>query len=127
MAVNGDTVLLYVDISATPTLLGSQRGLNIEESADAIDISDKDDEETKLLAGRISGRIRLTHLFVAADTAYLELQAALRAQTLVTVYRYEGGSQIEQISGVVTNISGDFPDNGAAEVTVEIATSGAWS
>lgn len=126
-AVNGTDVLLLAAVGGTPTVVGSQRGVTFEETSENIDVSSKEQREMRVLAGRYSSTVSLEHLYVPSDTAYLALRDANRSGEFITIRRSEFGSPFEECSCIVTSLSGDFPDQGEAVVSVEVMVDGAWA
>ena len=126
-AVNGTDVLLLADVGGSPTVVGSQRGVTFEETSENIDVSSKEQREMRVLSGRYSSTVSLEHLYVPTDTAYLALRDANRNGTFITIRRNEFGSSFEECSAIVTSLSGEFPDQGEAVISLELMVDGAWS
>lgn len=126
-ATNGTSILLYVEVSGTPTVVGSQRGVTFEETSEEIDVSSKESRATRVLSGRYASSVSLEHLYVPSDTAYMELKSANRNGTCITIRRNEFGSAFEEANAIVTSISGDFPDQGEAVISVDLMIDGEWS
>lgn len=125
-ATNGTDVLLLADVAGTPTIVGSQRGVTFEETTETIDTSSKDSRAMRVKPGRYASTVSLEHLYVPSDTAYLALRDANRNGTPITITRREFGLNFEESCAVVTSISGDFPDQGEAVISVEVQIDGFW-
>ncbi len=128
MAINGTAVLILADIGgATFNIVGSQRDATMDETAGVIDISSKDQRERKVLSGRYESNISMEELYVPTDAAYLALLASMRNGTIVAIRRRESGTDKEEADAIVTSISRDFPDQGEATISIELAIDGAWT
>lgn len=126
-AVNGTDVILEVDVSGIATAVGSQRGMTIEETTEVIDTSSKDSRAMRGLPGRYASTVSLEHLYVPTDGAYGALKKANRDGTIIQITRKELGADFEQSCAVVTSMSGDFPDQGEAVISVELQVDGEWA
>jgi hypothetical protein len=126
MATNGTAVLLWANVSATPTLIGGQRDLSISEATETIDFSTKGAREQVVQGGRYSSEVTLDALWIAADAAYGELLARLRDGELVTIRTKVSAANDEEATGIVTSVDRSYPDQGASVVSVTIAISGSW-
>jgi TP901-1 family phage major tail protein len=126
-ATNGTDVLLLADVGGSPTVVGSQRGVTFEETSENIDVSSKEQREMRVLSGRYSSTVSLEHLYVPDDTSYLALRDANRNGTFITIRRQEFSSPFEECSAIVTSLSGEFPDQGEAVISIELMVDGAWS
>lgn len=128
---NGSNLLILANVGtpASPAyqVVGSQRDATIEESDAGIDFSSKDAREQKVGAGRYSTTISFDALYVPTDLAYQALKSAMRTGTLVLVARQESDTVIETIDARVDSISGSFPDQGEATVSISLTGSGAWA
>jgi hypothetical protein len=125
--MNGTDVLLYVDNGfGTLVVVGSQRNVDFKEATAAIDVSSKISRNRRIIAGRYSSDVTLSHLYVPTASGYGRLRDAMRAGTAITVGRYQGGSKLEQSSAIVTSLDGNFPDQGAAVISIGLAVDGAW-
>lgn len=123
MALNGTDILLLVD----GVVVGSQRGLTVDESSDVIDVSSKEGRAMRVLPGRYQTTFSLEHLYVPSDTAYQSLRDANRNGTFVQVIRQEEGANFEEADAIVTSLSGDFPDQAEAVISVELQVDGEWT
>ena len=126
-AVNGTDVLLLADVGGSPTVVGSQRGVTFEETSESIDVSSKEGRAMRVLPGRYSSTVSLEHLYVPSDTAYLAIRDANRDGTFLTIRRQEFGSPFEEASCIVTSVSGEFPDQGEAVISVEVMVDDIWN
>lgn len=127
---NGTDVLILAEDSGNPgtfNVVGSQRGATQDETTAVIDVSNKTQRERKVLAGRYESTISLEQLYVPTDQGFLDLRASLRNGTLLKIRRQESGTDKEEITGVVTQMSQDFPDQAESVISVEIAVDGAWA
>ena len=122
MAMNGTDVLIWVD----GNMVGSQRDVTIDEATAEIDVSSKDQREMRVLPGRYDSSLSLDALYVPAGTAYLALQAAMRAGTFVEVVVLEDGVVTESADAIVTSLSRAAPDQDAATVSIGLRIDGAW-
>ena len=120
--MNGTDILLRVD----GNIVGSQRNVTFDETNEEIDVSSKEAREKRVLAGRYGSTITLDALYVPTDTAYLALQAAMRAGTFVEVIRQEDGATLESACAIVTSLSAAAPDQDAATVAIGLTIDGAW-
>lgn len=131
MSMNGTAFLLLAN-TGTPsvpvyTVVGSQRDGSIEESDAGIDFSSKDSRAQAVGVGRYSSTISFDALYVSTDTAYQAIKDALRNGTLILIARQESGTVIETVNARVDSISGDFPDQGEATISVALTASGFWT
>ncbi len=120
--MNGTDILLRVD----GNIVGSQRNVTFDETNEEIDVSSKEAREKRVLAGRYGSTITLDALYVPDDTAYLALQAAMRAGSFVEVIRHEDGATLESACAIVTSLSTAAPDQDAATIAVGLTIDGAW-
>ena len=121
--MNGTLALLVVD----SFLIGHQRGLTVNESNDEIDYSSKEKRHMRRGYGRYSTDVSMQHLYVPNASGYANLVAAARAGTTVEVVRQELGSVFETAHGIITGLSGDYPDQGEAVISVDIAIDDVWA
>lgn len=129
--MNGTDVLLMVNTGTTEvpvwTAVGSQRDVTFEESTEEIDVSSKEGREKEVVAGRYSSSVSLDALYVPSDTAYSELQDAMRSGDLVQIARSVSDTETEKADALVTSLSESFPDQDGATVSVSLTISGAWT
>lgn len=124
---NGTDVLLKLEVSpGVFQILGSQRGVTFGETTAPIDMSSKNSRNYKGKPGRYSSTASLQHLYVPNASGYDALKAAMRDGTLIRVERTEFGTDLEEADAIVTNLSGDFPDQEAAVISVDLQITGAW-
>ena len=131
MAMNGTDLLLLVN-TGTPgvpaySIVGSQRDATLEESTDTIDISSKDSRAQRVLPGRYSATISLNALYVPNDAAYLALRNANRDGEMILVAREEDGVVIETADAKIDTMSGSFPDQGEAAISISFTVDGFWT
>lgn len=136
MAVNGNTIVLYADVSGTATAVGAQRGVSFNRSAEMLDVSDKSDADGKFIAGKRTDTVSLSSFYVESDAAYRALRTAWEGGTAITATWYEdqtddatdNPTSFKSCTGaLVTSISIDAPANGPAECEIQLQISGGWS
>ena len=130
MAINGADVLLKVNTgtagSPVWTAVGGQRDASIEETTEEIDTSSKDGREKTVIAGRYASNITLDSLYIPSDTAYSELQNAMRNGDLIQIQSVSG-SVVSSAYAIVTSLSESFPDQDAATVSISLTVDGNWA
>ena len=125
--VNGSLIVLQVNTGtvAVPvwTTVGSQRDTTNSGSLALIDASSKDSRNEVVQAGRWTGELTLTHLYVPGAAEQQLLRNANRNGTVIQVRTFEDGVAKERADGVVTEYSENHPDMdvSSAEVTVHIS------
>lgn len=125
-AVNGTDILLCVDVGGMLTIVGSQRSVSFAETSEQIDVSSKESRAMRVKAGRYSSTVTLEHLYVPDDAAYLALRDANRNGDCIFICRNEFGNDFEQAAAIVTSLSGEFPDQAEAVISVELMVDGEW-
>jgi predicted secreted protein len=126
--MNGTDVLLYVDNGfGTLIAVASQRAVDFKEAIAPIDVSSKVSRNRRIIAGRYSADVTLSNLYIPTSSGYGRLKDAMRNGTAIVVGRYEGGSKLEQASAIVASLDGNFPDQGAGIVSIQLAVDGAWA
>lgn len=129
--INGTSVLLLVNTGtvAVPvyTVVGSQSNVNFTESTDPIDVSSKDSRSRKLLAGGYSASVSLDGFYVPSQAQHAALNAAMRDGASIVIRRSTAGVSVEGASAIVTNMSEDFPREGAGTISVSLEITGDWS
>lgn len=120
--INGTLVMLMID----GWLVGYQRGLTVDETNDLVDFSSKEQRERRVDYGRYESELSLEALYVPNSSGYNAIQTASRAGTIIQVIRRESGQPFEEADAVITSVSGDFPDQGEATISVDLAVDGAW-
>lgn len=130
MPVSGTSVLLLVNTGTAEvpdyTAVGSQRGLTLDETTAEIDISSKEAREMRVLPGRYGSTLSLEALYVADDASFISLQSAMRNGDLILVRISEDGAEVEEADALVTSMSGSYPDQAEATITVALRIDGAW-
>lgn len=128
--INGTRVLLLAntgtDESPVYTPVGSQRDATIDESNDVIDYSSKDGRARRVGPGRYSTTISLDALYVPHNNAYLALQTASRTGALIKVAVELDEAITETAMAMVSDISGSFPDQGEATISISLDVDGEW-
>jgi hypothetical protein len=123
-AVNGNTILMKI---GTDTI-GSQKGVSFESSAEMLDISDKTDEDAVFIPGKRTDTVSLSSFYVVADTAQAAMRTAYEANTAVTLFWAEGGTNLKtNITSYISSLSVSAPEHGPAETEVSLQVSGGWS
>jgi hypothetical protein len=120
--VNGTLVLLLIDNQ----LVGHQRGMTVAETNATVDYSSKEQRERRLGYGRYESTVSVQSLYVPNASGYAAIQAASRAGTLVELIRREVGADFESAMAKIDSVSGDFPDQGEAVLSVDFSVDGAW-
>jgi len=123
MAMNGSDILVAID----GDVVGSQRDVSWEETAEEIDISSKDSRAGRYLSGRYGSTMSLEALYVPTDTAFLALQSALRNGTTVEVWRSELGAYEESADAIVTALSMNGPDMAESTASISLRIDGEWA
>lgn len=121
--INGTLVLLVVE----GHVVGHQRNMSVEETNETVDFSSKNARARKIDYGRYESNVTLEHLYVPDASGYNAIQTAQRAGTKVDIVRKEEGSDFEEATAVITSVSGDFPDQGEAVISVDLAIDGVWT
>ena len=128
--MNGADVLLLANTGTdeTPvwTAVGSQRDMSIEETNEEIDMSSKDGRAKRVIAGRYGSTLSMDALYVPTDTAYLALRTAMRDGTLIKVQIEESGASTWQADALITTMSSEFPDQGAATIAIDVTIDDEW-
>ena len=123
-AVNGNTILMKI---GTDTI-GSQKGVSFESSAEMLDISDKTDADAVFIPGKRTDTVSLSSFYVVADTAQAAMRTAYEANTPVTLFWAEGGTNLKtNITSYISSLSVSAPEHGPAETEVSLQVSGGWS
>ena len=124
MAVNGNTILMKI---GTDTI-GSQKGVSFESSAEMLDISDKTGADAVFIPGKRTDTVSLSSFYVVADTAQAAMRTAYEANTAVTLFWAEGGTNLKtNITSYISSLSVSAPEHGPAETEVSLQVSGGWS
>jgi len=129
--MNGSDVLLYVNTGteAVPvfTVVGSQRNVTFERSADEIDVSSKASDDEKILLGRKRYSVQLDSLYVPTDAAYAALDGAFENKKPIKVQRFENGVATKEAEAYITSLSEAFPDQAEATVSIGLKITSGWS
>lgn len=130
MAMNGSDVLLLVntgtDAAPVWTAVGSQRNVEFPESVEPVDVSSKDSPNRRVIGGRYQASVTLESLYVPSDLAFIKLKTACRSRQLIKIRRQEAGTDIEEASALITELSPSFPDQAEATVSISLEIDGAW-
>ena len=121
--INGTLVILLID----NVVVGHQRGISIAETNAPVDYSSKERRERRVGYGRYESTVSVEALYVPNSSGYNAIQDASRTGTIVELLRREKGASFEQAFGVISSVSGDFPDQGEAVISVDIDIDGPWA
>ena len=131
MAMNGTDVLLLVntgtELVPSYEAVGSQRDVSFEETTEEIDVSSKDSRQKRVLPGRYGASLTLDALYVPTNEAFLKLQAANRDGELIMVAKEVDNVTIETATALITSMSGSFPDQGEATISISLTIDGGWT
>jgi len=131
MSMNGTALLLLANTGtpAAPTyeVVGSQRDATIDEADAGVDVSSKESRAARVLPGRYSSKISMDELYVPTDIAYLALRSAMRDGNLILVAREEDGVVTETADVRIDSLSGKFPDQAEAIVSIGMTVDGFWT
>ena len=104
--INGTLIILLID----NLVVGHQRGASITETNAPIDYSSKERRERRVGYGRYESTLSVEALYVPNASGYNAIQDASRTGTMVEVIRREKGANFETAFGMISSVSGDFPD-----------------
>jgi len=131
MAINGTTVLIGINTgtvaAAVFAVLGSQRGVTIDENTDPIDGSSKDSRARGVDAGRYSFSLSLDALYVQSSSEYAIMKQKFRAGEKLLIRHSKSGVDWEEANVLITNMSEDFPDQAEATISISMEGDGEWS
>ncbi len=131
MAMNGTDVLLLVntgtELVPSYEAVGSQRDVSFEETTEEIDVSSKDSRQKRVLPGRYGASLTLDALYVPTNAAFVALQAANRDGELILVAKEVDNVTIETATALITSMSGSFPDQGEATISISLTIDGGWT
>lgn len=129
MAVNGNTIIVH----SGNTIIGSQRGVTFDSSAEMLDISDKTSADAKFIPGKRGDTVTLSAFYVRDDTAQAALRTAYEAGSSVEVdWLYgsadgaTGTGERTAATAYVSSLSVSAPDQGPAETEITLQISGGW-
>lgn len=129
--INGSLFVLRVNTGtvAAPvwTVVGSQRDTSNAGTLALIDASSKDSRNEVVLAGRWTGEITLSHLYVPGAAEQQLLRNANRTGAVIQVQTYEDGVPKEKADGVVTNYNEAHPDMNVSTAEVTVHISNGWT
>lgn len=125
--MNGTDIVILADVDGlgTFTVLGSQRDAQISESNQLRDLSEKTQRERLVAAGRYEASVQFGGLYVPTDTAYIALRDAMRAGTPIKLRMSQQGTDVEEATAIITDMTRDFPDQEEATIALEAALDGA--
>lgn len=121
--VNGDDILVFIG----GVIVGHQRNAQRTESNDLIDISSKIARQRRILAGRYQTDLTLDALWVRTASGLDALRTAIRSGDPVTLAVQFQGSGWESASAIASGSTEDWPDQGEATVSIDLAIDGSWS
>ena len=131
MAVNGSTILLMVNIGteALPQFVpvASQRDVTFGQTAELIDVSNKDKKARQVLSGRITRTVTASSLYVPSQRAYQLLKNFFDIGLPILIGREEYGRLIETARAYITDFSESAPDQGPAETSITLEIDGDWT
>lgn len=131
MAISGNAILLYANTGSVSvpvwTAVGSQRGLQLQKTADVLDASHKNNTHQEVVQGRKASTITLDSLYVDGDTAFAAIKAAYDNGSTVLVRKYVSGVATEQAECIINDVSEDFPDNEISTRSIGLTVTGGWT
>ena len=108
--------------------IGSQKGVSFESSAEMLDISDKTGADAVFIPGKRTDTVSLSSFYVVGDDAQAAMRTAYEANTAVTLFWAEGGSNLKtNTTSYISSLSVSAPEHGPAETEVSLQVSGGWS
>ena len=122
MALNGTAILLLVE----GQVVGSQREVTLTETTEAVDVSNNERRQRRVIPGMYGAQVDLDALYVPDDLAYGLLRQAIRGHGIVEIQRVEEGSVVASADALITALSGRAPDQGEATFGAALTLSGAW-
>ncbi|MDZ4346864.1 MAG: hypothetical protein U1E51_31005 [Candidatus Binatia bacterium] len=120
---NGSTVLLY----AGGSLLGFQRDVTFDRRVDEIDISSKESRAFRVIAGRTKYTAQCDALYIDDDAAYMVLDAAADAGTLITVVKNVDSIDEKEAEAIVSGLSDKHHDQGVSTVSLTLTIDNGWA
>lgn len=132
MAMNGTLFKVQVntgtDAAPVWTTVAAQTGATIDETTDAIDVSNKDGRAGAFIPGRYGSTVSLDGLVDnPVGAGYTALQTAMRDGTLVKIQTDVDGTPAEVASAVITSLSSDYPDQDSATFSAAFTVTGEWT
>jgi predicted secreted protein len=131
MAMNGTDLLILANTGTAEIpvyeAVGCQRDATIDETTATIDVSCKDSRAQRVLPGRYASTISLDALYVPDSAGYQALQAANRDGTLILVAVQIQGVVTEIATAKIDSMSGSFPDQGEAVISISMTVDGEWA
>lgn len=124
---NGTETLIGVDTGNGFAVLGSQRNASISETNDIIDASSKKQREREVLAGRYEANYSFEALYVPSNAAFQALRAAMRNGYEIKLREQESGTDVEECSAIISDMTREFPDQDVATISLEAAVNGAFT
>jgi hypothetical protein len=128
--LNGTDMLVSVQQPAGTgpyIVVGSQRGVNVDEKTAKIDVSSKLSRNEISLPGRYSAQMSLDAIYIPSHSGFLAMQTAMRAGNYVRVQKVQLGVPLEYANCVITSLSEDFPDQSAALIKATFDVSDGWT
>lgn len=122
MAVNGTAILLEVE----GQVVGSQQGVTFNETTEAVDVSNNEHRQRRVIPGMYGSTIALDALYVPADAGYLALQQAMRGHAMVDVTRIVNGYPQYGARALITALSARATDQAAALMSAALTLDGGW-
>ena len=127
--MNGTDFLILADSDGMGAYLpvASQREAQISETNQVRDLSTKSARERKVAAGRYEATVEFSGLYVPTDAAFVALRTAMRAGTPIRLRMSQNGTDVEEATAVITDMTRDFPDQEEATIALQAAIDGAFT
>lgn len=130
--VEGVNVGLYVDISGTYTLVAAKRGLELEESAETIDVGHADNYGwIERIAGQQEFSVSWDGIMLLDDAtgsfeaSHQHLRQTKRQGNIIALeVRYPFGGPTDTGSGIITSLTLTAPYDDAATIAADIESTG---
>tara|TARA_Y100000310_G_C20370394_1_gene663241 strand:- start:31 stop:432 length:402 start_codon:yes stop_codon:yes gene_type:complete len=128
MAVNGNTIIIWID----ETVIGSQKGVTFDSSADTLDVSDKTSAAAKFIPGKTTDTVTCSAFYVRDNGAYTALRTAYDSGLEVEVDWFHTssdgltGSGEQTAQALVNSLSISAPEHGPAELELSLQITGGW-
>lgn len=131
MAFDGSDILLFVNTGteSSPSYEAAayQRSYSQESSRDMIETTVKQDDAKTYEYGELDESLTVEGLYAPSDAAFAALQDAKDNASTILVRRSEDGSEVEEATALVENISVDAPRNDVRTFSSDLQITGKWS
>jgi hypothetical protein len=120
-------------VGATPVLIGSQRGVTFDSTAEMIDISDKTSMAAQFTSGKQTDTITLGTFYVEGETQQANLRSAYENGTQMDVDWMDGstdgvsGTIHKSAKALVSSLSVSADVQSPCELDVTLQITGGWS